>query len=213
MKSNNWVLFLTLIVQGHLYASNNAEDDLHENNLQVNHLDQNGADIAKKCDRCHGTNGHSEKTDVPSIGGFSEFGIVDLLDSYRNGNRAPRRYKLPDGQETDMKEVSQSLTEDDAFAVAEHYARQVWQPHEQPFDAALAARGAQIHDIKCDKCHSEYGGVAEDDLAIMFVGSGANILKWNLTISIRVNEKWRRKCAKNTKACQRNTKRRSSSCT
>jgi sulfide dehydrogenase cytochrome subunit len=126
-----------------------------------------GADIARKCDQCHGDNGHSKTEDIPSIGGFSEFGIVDLLDSYRNGNRQARAVALPDGTETDMQEIAQSLSEDDTMAAAEHYAAQTWQPHEQTFDAALARRGAAIHDIKCDKCHSEGGGVKDDDLAIM----------------------------------------------
>ncbi len=126
-----------------------------------------GAEIGKKCDGCHGVNGHSEDPEVPSIGGFSEFGIVDLLESYRNGNRQARRYKTADGGETDMTQVARGLSEDDAFAVGEHYANQTWKPHEQEFDLEIARRGAQVHDIKCDKCHSEYGGAAEDDLAIM----------------------------------------------
>lgn len=155
--ANRYVLFLILIVQGQLYAAS-------------------GAEIAKQCDDCHGTNGQSEKDDVPSIGGFSDFGIVDLLESYRNGSRQARSYKTSDGQETDMAEISRSLSEDDAMSVAEHYASQQWQPHEQTFDAALARRGAQIHDIKCDKCHSEHGGAAVDDLAIM-LGQWRNYLE------------------------------------
>ena len=126
-----------------------------------------GAQLAEKCDQCHGKNGHSEKQDVPSIGGFSEFGIEDLLASYRQGTREPRSYKLPDGSETDMKEISESLSEEDVLAVGEHYASQPWIAQIQPFDEQLARRGAAVHDIKCDKCHSLYGGAAEDDLAVM----------------------------------------------
>ena len=155
--THRYVLFLILFVQGQLYAAS-------------------GAEIARQCDDCHGTNGHSEKEDVPSIGGFSEYGIVDLLESFRNGSRQARSYKTSDGKETDMTKISRSLSEDDALSVAEHYASQPWQPHEQTFDAALASRGAQIHDIKCDKCHSEHGGAAVDDLAIM-LGQWRNYLE------------------------------------
>ena len=123
--------------------------------------------IAERCNECHGEAGHSEKQDVPSIGGFSEFGIMDLMESYRAGFREARKYQLPDGTETDMAEISRSLSEEELEAVALYYACQTWQPHQQEFDAALARRGAQIHDIKCDKCHSEGGSVAQDDLAIM----------------------------------------------
>ena len=44
--------------------------------------------------------------DVPSIGGFSEFGIMDLLESYRVGNREARKITLPDGREIDMFRMS-----------------------------------------------------------------------------------------------------------
>ena len=142
------LLFLFLIVQTHLYAADVTE-------------------ISERCDLCHGTNGRSTNEDVPSIGGFSEYGIVDLLESFRNGNREARLYKTPDGEETDLQQISRSLSEEDTVAVAQHYAKQKWQPQEQAFDIAQARRGARVHDIKCDKCHSEYGGVAEDDFAIM----------------------------------------------
>ena len=127
----------------------------------------NGVEIAEGCDNCHGKNGHSTEEDVPSIGGFSEFGIMDLLESYRVGNREARKIRLADGREVDMNMIVQRLSEDDIEAVAVHYASQPWKPHQQEFDAALARRGAAVHDIKCDKCHSEGGSVKDDDLAIM----------------------------------------------
>ena len=126
-----------------------------------------GAAIADGCNQCHGEAGRSETPDVPSIGGFSEFGILDLIESYREGHRQARTHTLPDGTETDMAEISQSLSDEELDAVALYYSEQTWRPQEQEFDVALARRGAQIHDIKCDKCHSEGGSVAEDDLAIM----------------------------------------------
>lgn len=126
-----------------------------------------GAEIAARCDNCHGDNGHSTTEDIPSIGGFSEFGIMDLLESYRVGNRISRKVTLPDGREVDMNMIVKRLSDDEIEAVAAHYSEQTWQPHDQPFDAALARRGAAVHDIKCDKCHSEGGSVKDDDLAIM----------------------------------------------
>lgn len=135
--------------------------------LPVGASEIDGAEIAGRCDGCHGEAGRSEQPDVPSIGGFSEFAILDLMETYRAGLRKARRHELPDGTETDMVEISRSLPEKELEAVARYYAAQAWQPHEQEFDAALARRGALIHDIKCGKCHSEGGSVAEDDLPIM----------------------------------------------
>lgn len=130
-------------------------------------LAADGAEIAERCDKCHGENGHSTTEDIPSIGGFSEFGIADLLESYKVGNRLSRKIKLPDGTEVDMNQIVKRLSDEEIEAVAAHYSAQTWQPHEQAFDAELARRGAEVHDIKCDKCHSEGGSVKDDDLAIM----------------------------------------------
>ena len=126
-----------------------------------------GAAVAERCNRCHGEAGRSEQPDVPSIGGFSEFAVLDLMESYRAGFREARRHALPDGGETDMVEVVRSLSGAELEAVARYYAVQPWRPREQDFDAALARRGALVHDLKCSKCHSEGGSVAEDDLAIL----------------------------------------------
>lgn len=126
-----------------------------------------GHEIAEQCDQCHGPSGHSDDPLVPSIGGFSEYAIIDLLESYRIGFRLARPVALPDGTDTDMVEISRALSEEEIEAVAVHYSSATWRPHQQPFDPTLAKRGAEIHGAKCDKCHSEGGSVAEDDLAIL----------------------------------------------
>jgi sulfide dehydrogenase cytochrome subunit len=126
-----------------------------------------GAEVAKRCDGCHGPNGHSEEPDVPAIGGFSAYAILDLLESFRIGDRPARPHEDADGIETDMKEISESLSAEEAQAVAHYYAAQSWQPRKQAFDAALAKRGAAVHEIKCDRCHSGYGSDPDDELALV----------------------------------------------
>ena len=123
--------------------------------------------IAERCDQCHGPEGRSEDPLVPSIGGFSEYAIIDLLETYRIGFREARPATMPDGTETDMVKISRELAEEEIEAVALHYSLATWRPHSQPFDAALAKQGAQVHNAKCDKCHSEGGSVAADDLALL----------------------------------------------
>lgn len=131
-------------------------------------LGAEGRAIAEEqCDQCHGPSGHSEDPLVPSIGGFSEYAMIDLLESYRIGFRLARPVNLPDGTETDMVEISRALSDAEIEAAAVHYSVATWRSHKQPYDAALAKRGAEIHSTKCDKCHSGGGSVPEDDLAIL----------------------------------------------
>ena len=126
-----------------------------------------GASLAEDCNDCHGTNGRSDDPETPSIAGFSEFAIMDLMQTYRDGLREGRRMERSDGTETDMVEISRSLSDEELEAVALHYAQKTWQPHPQPFDAKRARRGEAVHRIKCAKCHIDGGSIPEADLAIL----------------------------------------------
>ena len=125
-----------------------------------------GEEVATQCNECHGEGGHSETPDIPSIAGFSMLATMDLLDTYRMGLRQARTVSLPDGSETNMEEVANALSDADEFAVVVYYANQKWRPHDQPFDADLAERGAEIHAERCEKCHYEGGRDASSDLPI-----------------------------------------------
>lgn len=129
---------------------------------------ETGEDIAERaCRECHGPLGRSDQADIPSIGGFSEFAIMDLLETYALGLREARAVTLEDGSEQDMVGVVESLSEDAIEAVALYYAAQPWEPHDQAFDAEQARRGARIHARKCAKCHLKEGSVAEADHALL----------------------------------------------
>ena len=121
---------------------------------------------ADKCEACHGKNGNSEKDDVPSIAGFSDVVIEDSLDMYQSDERKGDTYKI-DGKETNMNEIARDLAAEDIEALAIFYSEQTFQPHPQKFDAALAEKGATIHERKCENCHSEQGSNPDDDAAIL----------------------------------------------
>ena len=129
---------------------------------------ETGEEIADRlCAGCHGEFGRSETRDIPSIGGFSEYAIIDLLDTYRHGFRKARTITLDDGSENDMQQVTDALSVEEIEAVAFYYSEQEWRPHPQPFDAELARRGAAIHSRKCGKCHPKGGSEADADHALL----------------------------------------------
>jgi len=100
------------------------------------------SELTDKCDSCHGKNGNSKD---------------DPAD----------KYKPKDGEETDMQEIANKLSDEQIKEVAKHYAAQKFIPHKQPFDAKLAKKGAKVHKKRCEKCHSDNGSNAEDDAAIL----------------------------------------------
>ncbi|MCY4128869.1 MAG: hypothetical protein OXG15_06460 [Gammaproteobacteria bacterium] len=120
-----------------------------------------------ECGVCHGEKGVSEKPLIPSIGGFSESAILDLLTTYENDFRKARRVTLDDGTETDMIEVIEAFSQSELEAFALYYSQQTWMPIEQAYDREVAAEGAKLHKVKCNKCHINGGSVPESDHALM----------------------------------------------
>ena len=121
----------------------------------------------RKCGVCHGKRGVSEKPSIPSIGGFSDSAILDLLTTYEHDFRKARRVQLDDGTETDMMEVLEDFSQSELEEIALYYAQQRWTPIEQEYDREIAAEGARLHKVKCNKCHINGGSVQESDHALM----------------------------------------------
>jgi cytochrome subunit of sulfide dehydrogenase len=126
---------------------------------------------AESCADCHGKDGASTESDVPSIGGVSEQYLVDSMAAYRDSKRpcAKSAWRAGDKKrpKTDMCEVATKLSAEDTAKIAKELAAKPFAKAKQPFDAAKAATGKKIHDTACEKCHSEGGSLAEDEAGIL----------------------------------------------
>lgn len=123
------------------------------------------------CDGCHGDNGVSEWTDVPTIAGIDEFVHSDALFIYRDEARpcADSEFRHGDTSRaaTNMCEVAADMSDEDIEAIAAHYAALPFVAATQDFDAALAAAGEEIHKRDCARCHSDGGSNPEDEASIL----------------------------------------------
>jgi sulfide dehydrogenase cytochrome subunit len=124
-------------------------------------------DIAKECDNCHGKDGNSTKGEVPNIAGMSTTYIKETLEAYRSGDRPGVKYKPENGDETDMNAIAKKLDDKTTYAISEHYAGKAFELHKQAVDAAAADKGRKLFDRDCEKCHSEQGTVAKDDVGLL----------------------------------------------
>ena len=126
---------------------------------------------AESCADCHGKDGASTESDVPTLGGVSEQYLVDSMAAYRDSKRpcAKSAYRGGDKKraKTDMCEIAGKISAEDTAKVAKELAAKPFVKAKQPFDAAKAATGKKIHDTQCEKCHSEGGSVAEDEAGIL----------------------------------------------
>jgi sulfide dehydrogenase cytochrome subunit len=127
--------------------------------------------LMKGCNDCHGDNGVSQSSDVPTIAGIDAFGIADQLFMYRDEERpcAESEYRQGDTSRaaTTMCAIAAELSDDDIEALGDAYAELDFVPAVQDFDAALAEAGAAVHEKQCDKCHSEGGSNVDDEASIL----------------------------------------------
>ncbi len=127
--------------------------------------------LMAECNDCHGDNGVSQWSDVPTIAGLSVLVHEDALYVYQDEARpcAQSEYRQGDTSRPakTMCEIAAELSEDDIAELAESYAELPYVRASQDFDADLAAAGKIVHDQQCDKCHSDEGTNPEDEAGMI----------------------------------------------
>jgi len=129
------------------------------------------AALAENCNGCHGDDGVSQWSDVPTIAGLPEYTHGDALYFFRDNERpcSSSEYRQGDTSRaaTTMCEVAAELSDEEIDELAAYYAEMPFVPAAQEFDAGLAAAGKAVHDAQCEKCHSDGGSNADDEASIL----------------------------------------------
>ena len=116
------------------------------------------ADMAKlteSCTSCHGKDGASTESDIPSIGGMSAKYLNITFKAYKEKERPCAETAIRSGAQkdtkTDMCKVVAALSDDDIKELVTFYSGKKFVRSAQTFDAALAAKGKEIHKLNCEK--------------------------------------------------------------
>lgn len=132
------------------------------------------ADVSKlveQCESCHGKDGNNTESDVPNIASYSPKYLTITLDHYKAKERPCVETKIRSGAKkgtkTDMCEIVKGLSEDNIKGLAQHFSGKKFVRFEQKVDAAKAAKGKDVHEKNCEKCHSEGGSKSDDDNGIL----------------------------------------------
>jgi len=127
--------------------------------------------LAEGCANCHGKDGASSESEVPTIAGFSVAYLDESLTRYKNKERHCPETKYHSGekkgQKTDMCAIAKVLSAADIKQLAQHYAGKKFVRAKQSFDPALAKKGAVLHERSCEKCHADNGSSPKDDSGIL----------------------------------------------
>ncbi len=137
-------------------------------------------EVIASCNDCHGADGVSSNPDVPTIAGYSETSITDMMLAFVDETRAEVKTKYRHGdtsrQETSMIEIAKALPEEQIEEIAVHYSELEFVAAEQPFDEAQVAAGKKLHKKRCAKCHEDGGSSPDDDAGIL-AGQWTDYLK------------------------------------
>lgn len=144
------------------------------------------------CGGCHGINGLSVNSTVPTIAGQAFTLIEDNLLAFRDDERACGETELLQGEAAALVSAMcafvTTLEDADISALAEFYEMQTFVPAKQPFDPALAAEGAGIHrEANCELCHSQ-GGRESNGMSAILAGQWTPYLERSL-LRIRAGER------------------------
>ena len=129
------------------------------------------ATITENCNGCHGDDGVSQWSDVPTIAGVPENVHADALFFFRDNERPCSETEFKQGDTsrpaTTMCDVVADLSDEMLEELAIYYFELPYVAAQQEFDAGLAAAGKVLHDNLCDKCHSDGGGNPDDEAGIL----------------------------------------------
>ena len=144
------------------------------------------------CGACHGLDGISLNSTVPTIAGQAYTLIEDNLLAFRDNERACSETELLRDEAATLVSAMcvfvATLENQDIAALAEFYELQAFIPARQSFDPALATDGARIHrQANCELCHSN-GGRESNGMAAILAGQWTPYLKRSL-LRIRTGER------------------------
>ena len=138
------------------------------------------AAVIENCNGCHGDDGVSQWSDVPTIAGMPEYTHADALFFFRDNERpcSESEYRQGDTSRpaTTMCDVVADLDDAALEDLALYYFELPFVAAQQEFDAGLAAAGKAVHDEACAKCHSD-GGANPDDEAGILAGQWMGYMK------------------------------------
>lgn len=144
------------------------------------------------CESCHGEGGASSHENIPVIGGMSSFYLDAQLHAYQDGYRPCVEVEYPAGPEQgemgDMCEEVEGLSDQQISAIADYFAERPFVVPDQETNPDLVAKGENLHQQHCAKCHSEGGGLAFDDAGIL-AGQWRGYLEQTFE-EYRTGERW-----------------------
>ncbi|MGB0513336.1 MAG: c-type cytochrome [Wenzhouxiangellaceae bacterium] len=128
------------------------------------------AEVPEACVACHNDDGIATDPAVPTLAGNAAFFIENQMFLFQQEDRpcgADYFAARADVEASDHCSAVAELSEDDIAAIGEAYEGMDFAAFEQDVDEAMAAKGEELHDAGCDRCHSEAGSEPFDEAGLL----------------------------------------------
>lgn len=126
--------------------------------------------LSYTCAGCHGTNGASVGSAIPSLAGLSKDYLVEAMQAYKKDERNP----------TIMNRIAKGYSDKEFELMGDFFSNQpVHQNNHQKYDSAKAKQGKKLHKKYCASCHSEGGTVTDDETGLL-AGNSALFMQYSL---------------------------------
>jgi cytochrome subunit of sulfide dehydrogenase len=103
--------------------------------------------LSNACAGCHGTHGASAGPSMPTLAGQSKALIVESMKDFKSGKRPS----------TVMGRLAKGYSDADYEAMGEFFSKQKPHRSNQVVDPVKIAKGKELHDKHCKRCHIEEG--------------------------------------------------------
>ena len=103
--------------------------------------------LYQSCYGCHGPGGVSHSEHMPSIAGINFRYFYATMQAFKKDRR----------KATVMDRIAKGYKTSQLQMMALYFGAQPWTGQRQAVDASLAARGAELHQEYCEKCHADNG--------------------------------------------------------
>jgi len=105
------------------------------------------------CAGCHGTDGISQSTHIPTIRGLNFQYFYATMQAYRKDRRPS----------TIMGRIAKGYRSGKLQRMALYFGSKPWTGVPGGFDEGLALRGKALHDEYCEECHEDNGHYQDRD--------------------------------------------------
>ncbi len=103
--------------------------------------------LSLSCNACHGSNGVSAGSSIPSIAGLEPRYFMRTMLNFKKGERVA----------TIMDRIALGYKVSDLRKMSKYFSSLEWGNTLAKLDGEKVRRGNQIHDELCEECHSENG--------------------------------------------------------